>query len=769
MTEEKKKSTMKTLQLTLEYDDRYTLKNLKDGYFIYSVEDEDITSHQVEGGKASINYDDAVIRIKEGSDTEFTAAAVGKAVMLIAPRAQRAKAANDMARADWYRVEVTVNPAPLTLMFLCGQGTAEGYSSDITGYEICESAECIPGTVYSTYAPTNKNMGEKITGCTFEAPCTAQNAADFAAGSLVSDISLSGRPLSYPLNSLTAEGRGKAGMDGALAYEWNRLLKEKVWIVNLSAPGQTTANCQKGTAEYERIKAAALCVIKTYKAEAEAGHITAGRRLFFWMQGENERNVSAKEYANMLISMCKSLKKELRIEAFGLILPRSNKGNPATEDDIEMTGPRTAQYLLGQNPGYPYIYAVSNDHEKWVTDEGVKEYFAGAYPRGFINLPRHAGGIRYISTLPQKVDEIHGDYSFSQTAHNETGLSAARGMYNALYGCGEEITAAWRGENGCKITSLTIGVGESAALVSSAEPVYLGKKVVYKFSNRNVSFDAGIYTVTGVAKGKTCIKAYVDGKQAATMQITIVEESVNGLARDENGQWAYYTHSAVDKAFCGVAQNDEGWFFVRNGRIDLTYTGIARNKYGWWYVKDGKLDRTYTGFADYALRTWYVEKGQITFRYSGFVEKDGAQYLVLGSSLDKTSKSRAFGGKWYLLDKGRVMREFTGLTETPGGMKFVNKGVFDFSYTGTYKGADGIYCMADGRPVNDSGITKCGSKWYMLDNGKVMSDYFGFAENRHGKWYVLWGEIDFTCTGTVMIDGIVYKVHKGKVVSEAAY
>ena len=127
------------------------------------------------------------------------AAGVGKAEVILVPEEQLevAQAALNDAEEnvekhqtiDALRINVTVEPARLTLIYIAGQSNAEGLCSSNTGYRQDESVACTEGTVYSTYAPTTA-QSNSITGISFTKFCTKDNTGDFVAGSSTGTESL---------------------------------------------------------------------------------------------------------------------------------------------------------------------------------------------------------------------------------------------------------------------------------------------------------------------------------------------------------------------------------------------------------------------------------------------------------------------------------------------------------------------------------------------------------------------------------------------------
>ena len=113
--------------------------------------------------------------------------------------------------------------------------------------------------------------------------------------------------MEYPVNALTSGGNGKTGPGSGLTYEWNRLTGEKVWIINIAWNGTSVRTWIPGGERYERAMAVARQVKKTYMAEIEAGHYTAGQNLLFWLPGETDKSRTVEWYYDSFTAMYDSM------------------------------------------------------------------------------------------------------------------------------------------------------------------------------------------------------------------------------------------------------------------------------------------------------------------------------------------------------------------------------------------------------------------------------------------------------------------------------
>ncbi len=837
--------------------------------------DKDITSYQVSKGVKSKEKDESLIaQIKEGG-TQVAASGVGEGDVYIIrtedlekledlekenPNSEdqsqtdsdegvtddgssvdgstQSGTADDETPApedmvDVYKLTVTVKAAPLTLMFLAGQSNMEGSCSSSTGYELNASIACTDGTVYSTYMPSTDTRGKNITGLSIKKG-DAGDAPNFVAGSLQgaatsseisedSDYSIGGTladplnmndgTLTYALNSLTASGKGKAGPDSGLAYEWNKKTGDKVWVINTAVGSSPISDWVSGGTDLTRSAAVWTQVLKTYKAETDAGHYTngsvSGNKLVFWLQGEtSDAQGSADKYESSFNSMYNAMCKELGSNVpFGIIMVRAGYAqySYATEKDIYMSGPRIAQYFLGSsNSSYGNVFVVSNVNEQWVTNSGVSSYFKSAYSGG-LSYPMQSAS----KSLPTTISEVHSDIHYSQVGHNENGITAADGMWAALGNASSSCSVNWKDENAKAITSVTMdSLNDTVTVVPVVDPVYLAKKVSYSISDKSViSYD--------FATGSLQSKAYGTSKITPSGGSGTLSVAVNGTDIVKiNGVWTYTVNGKADYTYTGLAKNSNGWYYIKNGVLDRTYTGFAKNANGSWYVTEGKLTRKdnsvikdekgalgstsewyyvvgskvqsdYTGLANYKNESgwWYIKKGKVDRSYTGFAKNNnGSWYVENGKLTRKTNgvlkdNSGAIGSAstWYYVLSSKVQSGFTGLADykNSSGWWYITKGKVDRSYTGFAKNNNGSWYVENGKLTrktngvlkDNSGAIGSSSTWYYVLSSKVQSSFTGLADykNSSGWWYITKGKVDRSANTVAKNKNGWYYVKNGKV------
>ena len=409
--------------------------------------------------------------------------------------------------------EITVTSAPISLLLLIGQSNMRGSEGDAN-----QSIVCPDGMVYASFGDERGDA---------EGIMNENNATNFAASALTgaySTINVNGTTSNlsyYPINSLTEAGKGTFGPDSGFAYEWVKQTGEKVWVVNAAHGGSSITSWQPNATNYKEAVLLFAACQETLRKEIAAGHFTLSHMGYFWCQGCSDYNWTAEKYVASYLAMHNGLKSALtfdhdsdgatasRVFEFAGIIPvrAGNDNNDGYRKgvyadttsyalyesfkDLQMTGPRVAQYWMCNNPELEDIWLVCNAGEDWVWmpdgTNGVSAYFQSRYPNGTVDYTTQVkqNAAWYTPTTPAAVhDSIH----YNQIGYNEVGRESAR---NALIMLGEiavpevETTVellSWDGYTPVtNINGYKIGNSETL-IVPKVSPVWKSKDVTYTLS-----------------------------------------------------------------------------------------------------------------------------------------------------------------------------------------------------------------------------------------------------------------------------------------------
>ncbi len=503
--------------LRLGYDDRYEFDS-----DIEKIENISVLSSAVGGEK-----DEAVLRLADG-ETKHRVVACGTGTATV-------------TLADGTQKSVEVSAAPISVLFVLGQSNAEGVTvfsdAEVSKQARQASVLCEEGQVYSTYAPRDSTSGRNIGGTSFLKILDRDNGASFVASSLTSKKSVKGTDLRYYLNSLSAEGQGKAGIDSALAYEWNRQTGDKVWVINVALSGSGIDMWQKGQKTYDGAVSVATAALGVLGSEIAAGHYSFSKMGYFWVQGCHEKtSTSSEAYTKQFLSMHNSFKNDIATDVdgdsqkdtvsfAGIVLVR-NPADHVSKRDLALNGPRTSQMYMGASSeeGFEDIYLASYVGDIWTSDGNVKDYFKEKYTGGKVTMP-----LRTQYELPKTVKEVHPDIHYRQPGYNELGVDAASNMVAMLSKKeGSEAVKVLK-TNGYDTykenDTVRVVSGNSVLVGVLAEDTYMGAKGISLVveckgvTNKHNQLIADSSTARG---NKGTLKVYLGDKLVMTLKVAVI-------------------------------------------------------------------------------------------------------------------------------------------------------------------------------------------------------------------------------------------------------
>lgn len=579
------------LELNLEYNDVCSVDDYYKGYSIANIYNDNITSYKVSGGKVTSTKDSSVLQ-KE-SDKNFYCNGTGNARILLVKSSDLKTAQNiingtNSSTVNAITLNVTVSPAPLTIVYISGQSNGEGSVAANLGYHPEDSVVCQRGEVFSTFAPSNDSRAQKISGISSYTVCTKEKAPDYVAGSLSlnNNLSVSGKSLVYKLNSLTADGQGKTGPDSGFAYKYNQLTGDKIWIVNAAWGGTAVNKWIKGADAYERAIAVYKQAEKTYNAEISAGHFTKSQKFCLWVQGEADKETSLSSYQKNFTSVVNTLTSELSLDRFGIILTRSSKDKQHQNyRDNYLTTPRIVQPAIANSKNYTKVYLISRAHELWVTDEAVENYFTQIYPQGVLTYPLRANAT--IGSIPDTVYDVHYDVHFSQVGHNENGIDAATNMYHSVYGERQDVEVSWFKENGAFVHNNSLDANLNIPFILSPRitPPQEGKRFTVLTDKNYLTYNYQSATFTPVKKGFTTIRLVDENNNTvSTIKVTIntfsfdtpIITSFENLENSVKINWDKVDGASYYRIYCHDGEKYVG--LATTSGTSYTHTGVESGK-----------------------------------------------------------------------------------------------------------------------------------------------------------------------------------------------
>ena len=223
----------------------------------------------------------------------------------------------------------------------------------------------------------------------------------------------------------------------------------------------------------------------------------------------------------------------------------------------------------------------------------------------------------------------------------------------------------------------------------------------------SAAFGTKKFGTTHIPSGKwttsaDCVFLYpVFSQTAYAGQNTVT--SKNGLLKDSDGVWRYYTNNQVDTSYTGFAAsgsdqvylingvqntsysgliyNGGSWYYVQKGVRNTAYSGLSVYNGSWYYVKGGTTDWSYTGLAQYNGVWYYVRQGSVDWEYTGLCQYDTIWFYIKNGALDWNYTGLCqHSGVWYYITKGQINWNYTGSCIYNGKSYYVEKGVLNWKY-----------------------------------------------------------------------------------------
>lgn len=583
-------------KIALKYDDRYIFS--KD---IRRIATESVTSTNVKTGKK----DAKVISVAKGNKKKIFVVGCGKAVVEL---------------ADGSTYGINVKAAKISLLLLIGQSNMEGIHStdktnaEYTGNMILSEA----GKVYNTYGPSSRGHFANVANwSTSSAALSTKNASKFVPKTLTDNTS---QNQWCRTNNLTAAAAatGKSGIDSALADQWVKKLKEKVWVVNAAHGGSsiTTWLPKKGKDNnfWQAVALYKACE-RTLNNEIKAGHYKLSHKGYFWLQGEQDYNMTAGEYLINFMKMHRAFKTQLKgsnaanykhvrknLEFAGILMVRSHK-NPTSLADVELTGPRKAQYYMcnSSKNAYKDVFLASQLSEVWTTNNSVKTYFKNKYATDEKYSSQNNTRKKTLK-LPTSLKQIHSTIHYTQLAYNELGRDATNNICYAL-GYVKKPSATTKikivGKDGYKeISSINRTTVKNMNVVVKVFPAWKSKKLAIQRKHEVISYDKwkinfkenkvfNAKLLFSVGKTKKKFTVYSKNSSASIKDLYVADDGVK-ISWKANSYTSY----------CNIYRREKGtknWSYIArlDKKISQSYKDI--------FAKSGK---TY----EYAV-TAYDDKG----------------------------------------------------------------------------------------------------------------------------------------------------------------
>lgn len=306
--------------------------------------------------------------------------------------------------ADGTEYPVRVSTAPISLFLITGHSLGAGQ----TGVP-AQSVKCEEGQAYSMVLLDQAGFPDLSTGIGYNAPKRPNG-----------------------IDALTVGG-GVQGEAGGLAYRWNQLTGEKIWVLNAAVGGSCLNEWVQGEPYFSKAMSLFTSAQMTLRNEIKAGHF---RLKDYAVVYHSAANFAYKEVSftnEILNTWYDSFLEGVELAAMDL----NDDGRNETLDAVGFVPSWTvgetnkhrydkpANYYMGAVKDYPKAFVASMASRDWCSVQGI----ADTFPE--IDYETHAEPV----SKPVLLDDIFSDgVHLTQVAYNASGLDIAQHFYEHLRG-----------------------------------------------------------------------------------------------------------------------------------------------------------------------------------------------------------------------------------------------------------------------------------------------------------------------------------------------
>lgn len=491
--------------IALLYDDRKDLSDLL-GVTPSNVK---ITDEQVTSNAVGSQNKDAHVLVYE-NDTLY-AVGTGTATLTV----------------NGTSYKVTVEPAPISLFMITGHSVGAGEKGTAS-----QSVAVEAGQAYSSYyyksLDTTKVDGYGI----------GYGSANRAGNAGSNQYSSTG-----DLDAFAPGMGGTTSTGSALAYQWNKLTGEKVWVLNAAVPGSCINEWQPGHPGHHTSGAYAYnyydkavemyqCAQAILKNEIKAGHYTLSHMAIAYFNGANFSNASytdwtldslEEHYEGMWNGFKTAFTTDMNgdgetetVEALGIVPLWSLSS-------LNYSGDKAATYYMAASQEWPDVFTLSDIYRDWMTVDGIKSSFPAidyATNSGeAVQVPESVKNSAQGGTSDWSVFCANDNTHLSQVAYNAVGFDMGTNMYNYLCRDVDAESAHFESVGGAALENATVTVGEQLSIVPVIREIY-GKGVTLSAEGA-VALDGNCVVATKVGTGTVTVS--VSGTVVDTLTITVVE------------------------------------------------------------------------------------------------------------------------------------------------------------------------------------------------------------------------------------------------------
>lgn len=459
--------------LRMYYDDRLAITELG-GTEASTIE---IKDQQVTSTKVGTDNPDMAVLYHDTENATLIAVGTGTATVVV----------------DGKEQPIRVSPAPISLFLITGHSIGAGQCGTPA-----QSVVSQPGQAYSTHGTSTLRSASADMGIGFASSTKPQGIDAFAPG-----------------------GGGTKGEGSALAYKWNQLTGEKVWVLNAAVGGSCIHEWVPGGEYYEAAIVMYKAAEQVLMNEIRAGHYKLKNNIVLYHSAANfgYKNVVYNDLIleNWYDSMCNGFRKEFAmdfngdgtaetIDGIGFVPSWSLKGGSKYATDKPTT------YYLSASDAYPDLFTAGENRRNWCSLDLLKENFPP------VDYPTQSEPVT-MPNIPMDLMASDGTH-MTQVGYNAAGLTLGEHLYAYLRTQVTVTSVKLENADGMEIRE-EINLRKAGAtmpLVLRGDPIYGNNFTITVSDNLEIAFP---FVLTAKAEGTGTLTISKDGKVLKTVTVNI--------------------------------------------------------------------------------------------------------------------------------------------------------------------------------------------------------------------------------------------------------
>lgn len=682
---EAKAATVNGTQIDLKYDDRKDLEDLL-GTTVTSVTitNQTVTSKDVDG-----TADEAVLVYENGT---LYAVGTGTATLTVNGKAYT----------------VTVSPATISVFLITGHSVGYGQYGAAG-----QSVAIEPGQAYSSW------RRESLT--------SAEGGLGYGSNKQA------GGTNEYAIDAFDDGQYGTRGVGSALAYNWNKLTGEKVWVMNLAVPGSCINEWLPGVpgwhyesdpTKYEHYAYKYEATIKHFgylttilSNEIKAGHYELGHMSMIYFSGANFGNAHytdwtydslKQDYATFWDGLKKDLAKDINgdgktdtLESLGIV-PLWSKSDQTYSYD------KLLNYYMAASAEYPDVYIASECYRAWAKGELATFPAINYATQGTaVNVPT---SISYTESTPYSVFCTEDNTHLSQVTYNAVGLDIAANANKWYTDTTNTKTVEFRYKNVSAVAgTLNVNNGVNSEIMTPVVPAGTHGNVVLKTTG-NVEVKWPMY-VRGTAVGSGTVTATVDGTTCDTISVTVADAHTHCACGGKASGMKNHTCSSLNYQAWGTTDAEKKSLPTAAGNYylvsDITLSSV------WTNAASTKVNICLNGHNITSTKRMVNVKGTLSITDCGKEADWGTM---------STTQNDLYGGIFYIYENATLnlfggIYDGTKATISQGAIAVVgNSAAATMNvYGGTLKGG----AVVAGKKTDGSAVAARGGAIYMIASSTV--------------------------------------------------